>query len=74
MAIEKVTIQFSFDYDPEDNYGLPASNFLYHFLNSFSREEWPITSITYNGTTKDIETDEDLKNLPIRLGPVDNLE
>lgn len=66
MAIEDVTIELTFKYDPEKNAGMPLRNYLYHFLNDLGREEHiELCGITYKGATFDA-TKTPLQELPLR--------
>jgi len=51
MASEDLTFQITISYDPEQHNGMPARNFLYHFINDLENNDLPVKSIVY----KDVE-------------------
>lgn len=65
MALQKVSISITFEYDPDEAQGMPVNNFLYHFLNRFNAK-FPIKSVEYNGQARTFTNKDNLAKLPLR--------
>lgn len=65
MAVEKVTFTLTLDYDPDEHGGMPARNFLYHFINRLNRSEVKVSEVGYKGTKFDASI-KDLSEMPLK--------
>jgi hypothetical protein len=65
MAKEQVKITLTFEYDQDENNGMPLRNFLYHYFNRFNNE-FKILSIEYKDEIKEFDKKVIIKDLPLR--------
>ncbi len=65
MEKEEITITITFDYDPNENNGMPGRNFLYHYLTRLNREV-PIKSIVYKDVEKVFDEDNKIEDIPLK--------
>ena len=65
MAKEKLTFTLTLDYDPDEHNGMPARNFLYHFLTRFNNTEVKVAEVGYKGG-KFNTTGKAIEDIPLK--------
>jgi hypothetical protein len=65
MAKELIKIGIAFEYDPEENRGIPARIFLFQMLNRLNYE-YPITSIRFKGREKTFDKTTQVRDLELK--------
>lgn len=71
MAVESITFTITLEYDSEENGGMPANNFLYHYVTRLNREV-EISAMEYKGATREFDDANPIEDIPLKV--VDSID